>query len=167
MSKRPTRRRALTLMATGVLGAGLALGSWSVAGAAEGGARPGLTDEQKACLEAQGITRPEKPADGSRPARPTEEQRAEHEAAAQACGVTLPARGHRHGPRGDRPRLTDEQKACLEAQGITKPEKPADGSRPEPPTAEQRERMRAAVDACGIPRLGGQGTSSGSGTSTT
>ena len=51
--------------------------------------RPQLTDEQKSCLEGQGITKPAKPADGERPARPTEEQRAKFKAAAEACGITL------------------------------------------------------------------------------
>ncbi|MEX1144126.1 MAG: hypothetical protein WEE69_02325, partial [Acidimicrobiia bacterium] len=39
--------------------------------------------------------------------------------------------------RPQRPQLTDEQKACLEEQGVVKPEPNADGTRPRP-TDEQR-----------------------------
>ncbi len=43
---------------------------------------PALSDEQKACLEEQGLERPE--------GRPTEAQREEFRAAAEACGIELP-----------------------------------------------------------------------------
>jgi hypothetical protein len=102
--------------------------------------RPQLTEEQQACLEEQGIVKPEPNADGERP-RPTDEQREAFRAAAEACGIELPAR---HGPR-----LTDEQKSCLEEQGIEKPARGEDGERVEP-TDEQREAFRAAAEACGI-----------------
>ena len=46
--------------------------------------------------------------------------------------------------RPHRPRLTDEQKACLEEAGV---EKPAEGQRP---TDAQREAFRAAAEQCGI-----------------
>lgn len=52
-----------------------------------------------------------------------------------------------HGPRG--PRLTDEQKACLEEQGIEKPATDENGKRVKP-TEEQREQFEAAAQACGI-----------------
>ena len=62
-----------------------------------------------------------------------------------------------------RPVLTDEQKQCLADQGVTVPEKPADGTRPPRPTDEQRAAFRAAAEACGLPtppaRAGVQGTS--------
>jgi hypothetical protein len=73
------------------------------------------------------------------------------------------------GARPARPELTDAQKQCLADHGVTLPQRPADGStgeRPAPPTAEQRDALRAAAAACGItipehgPRLAGrvQGT---------
>lgn len=120
-------------------------------------------DAYRSCLEAQGVTLPEKPADGTRPEL-TEEQRAAMKAARDACRDQQP----------QRPELTDEQKAELEAQaqehhacmeeqlsaaGITKPEKPAGGSqgqqgqqgqrpqRPEP-TDEQKAAFQKAHDAC-------------------
>ncbi len=99
--------------------------------------KPQLTDEQKACLEEAGV---EKPAEGQ---RPTEEQREQFRAAAEGCGIERPEPGAR-GPRGHRPELTDEQKACLEDAGVTKP---AEGQRP---TEEQREQFRAAAEGCGI-----------------
>ena len=102
--------------------------------------RPQLTDEQKSCLEEQGVEKPEPNADGER-IEPTDEQRAAFRAAAEACGIELPAPRH--------PRLTDEQKSCLEEQGVEKPEPNADGERVEP-TEEQRAAFRAAAEACGI-----------------
>ena len=48
-----------------------------------------------------------------------------------------------------RGRLTDEQRACLEEQGVQKPERGEDGQRVEP-TDEQKEAFRAAAEACGI-----------------
>jgi hypothetical protein len=96
--------------------------------------RPQLTDEQRACLEQAGVT---KPAEGQ---RPTDEQRETFKAAAEECGIELPA--GRPGHRG--PKLTDEQRACLEGQGA---EKPAKGERP---TDEQRAAFEAAAEECGI-----------------
>jgi hypothetical protein len=49
------------------------------------------------------------------------------------------------------PQLTDEQKQCLADHGITPLQKPADGTRPTPPTDEQRAAHRAAAEACGLP----------------
>ena len=138
--------------------------------------RPALTDAQKQCLADQGVTLPQRPAadgTGQRPSPPTDEQRAAFRAAAEACGLpTPPAGDHRPGfggPGGPRPALTDAQKQCLADQGVTLPQRPADGAtgeRPAPPTAEQRDAFRAAAAACGItipehgPRLAGsaQGT---------
>jgi hypothetical protein len=53
------------------------------------------------------------------------------------------------GPRGGHPELTDEQKTCLEGQGVQKPAKDENGERVRP-TEEQREAFRAAAEACGI-----------------
>ena len=106
--------------------------------------KPRLTDEQRACIEGQGVDLPDPPAEGEEPAehvRPTEEQRAAFKAAAEACGIELP----RH--RG--PKLTDEQKACLEQQGVQKPAKDESGERVRP-TEEQRAAFEAAAEACGI-----------------
>lgn len=47
--------------------------------------RPQLTDEQKQCLEDAGVS---KPAEGQ---RPTDEQREAFRAAAEKCGIELPA----------------------------------------------------------------------------
>jgi hypothetical protein len=153
-----TRRRVL-MLATGLLGVGLAAGSFSLAGAAEGSesGRPGLTDAQKSCLEAQGVARPVKPADGTHPTPPTDEQRAKMKAAAAACGLPEPAVGGPRGPGraggpGNHPELTDAQKSCLEAQGVARPVKPADGTHPTPPSGEQRAKFEAAAQACGIAR---------------
>ena len=104
-------------------------------------AHPNLTDEQKTCLEEAGIEKPAKDENGER-VKPTEEQRTAFRAAAEACGIELPA-------RPNRPRLTDEQKACLEEAGIEKPAKDENGERVKP-TEEQRTAFRAAAEACGI-----------------
>jgi len=99
--------------------------------------RPQLTDEQKACLEQAGVT---KPAEGQ---RPTDEQREAFKAAAESCGIELPAGGP-GGPGHRGPELTDEQRECIEGQGV---EKPAKGERP---TDEQRAAFEAAATECGI-----------------
>jgi hypothetical protein len=124
------------------------------------------SDAYEACLEQQGVALPAKPADGSRPAL-SDEQKAALRAAHDACASQRPSR----------PELSDEQKAqlqaqmqeyraCLEAQGVTRPERPApsaDGTRPERPqiaerqiTDEQRAQMEAARTACAevAPNLG-------------
>jgi hypothetical protein len=110
---------------------------------------PDLTDEQRTCLEGQGITKPTGP--------PTDEQRAAMRAAAEACGITLPApppavsgatgaapQGMPGDPgrRGPGARLTDAQRQCLADAGITRPTGP--------PTDEQRAAMRSAAEGCGI-----------------
>jgi len=108
--------------------------------------KPPLTDEQRACIEGQGVDLPDPPAEGEEPAertRPTEEQREAFKAAAEACGIELPARRH-HGPK-----LTDEQRACLQEQGVEKPAKDENGERVRP-TEEQRAAFEAAAEACGI-----------------
>jgi hypothetical protein len=144
---------AIALVAVPVLGlAGVADAADDEAGSGRG-PKPTLTDEQRQCLADQGVTLPERPAEGSDPStrvRPTEEQRSAFRAAAEACG--LPERPHhRHGAR---PALTDEQKQCLADQGVTLPDRPAAGSDPSTrvrPTEEQRSAFRAAAEACGLP----------------
>lgn len=119
------------------------------------------SDAFKACLEQQGVTLPAKPTDGTRPEL-SDEQKAALRAAHEAC-VSL---------RPSRPELSDQQKAqlqaqveqyraCLEAQGLTRPERPApsaDGTPPQRPqiSDEQRAQMEAARTACAdvAPNLG-------------
>ena len=114
--------------------------------------RAPLTDDQKQCLADHGAALPERPANpeaGTRPAPPTDDQRAAFRAAAEACGLPTPtAGGHRFGPQ-----LTDTQKQCLADHGVTLPTPPTPGSgeRPQPPTAEQREAFHAAAQACNLP----------------
>lgn len=165
------------LVAGAALIAGLGVGAAVVPAMAA--QEPVLTEEQqtqlqseldayRACLESQGVTPPERPADGSRP-EPTEEQREARRAAHEACADQRP----------DRPVLTDEQKATLQAQmeehracmeqqlsaaGITKPDRPApsaDGTRPQRPelTDEQKAAIEAARTACEDtrPNLGVEG----------
>jgi hypothetical protein len=143
---------------------------------------PVLTDEQqeslqseidayRACIRQQGVTLPDKPADGSRPEL-SDEQRAALRAAHEACADQRPSR----------PELSDEQRAQLQAQaaehrecmeaelsaaGITRPERPtpgerpADGQRPARPelTDEQKAAFQAAHAACEDlrPNLGVEG----------
>ena len=108
-----------------------------------------LTDDQKQCLANQGVTLPTKPADGTRPAPPTDAQRQAFRAAAEACGLPI-GDGPGFGGPGGHPMLTDDQKQCLADHGVTPPTKPVDGTRPAPPTDAQRQAFRAAAEACGI-----------------
>ena len=118
-------------------------------------------DAFQACLEQQGVTLPVKPTDGPRPAL-SDEQKAALRAALDACASERPTK----------PALSDEQKAelrsqleqyraCLEAQGLTKPERPApsaDGTPPPRPqiTDEMKAKIEAARTACAdvAPNLG-------------
>lgn len=95
---------------------------------------PRLTDEQKSCLKATGVTKPQGP--------PTKAQREQFQAAAASCNISLPPRPEGVGGPGRGPRLTDEQKSCLKAAGVTKPQ----GR----PTYEQREAFEAAAASCNI-----------------
>jgi hypothetical protein len=153
-----------------VVVAGLAVASFGTfAGAADdnsstsstapdGTARPHpqLTEDQKQCLVDHGVTLGQKPADGTPWTPPTDAERAARQAAAEACG--LPVRGPGGpgggfgpgGPHGDRPALTDEQKKCLADNGVTFGQRPADGSRPTPPTDAERAALRAAAATCGL-----------------
>jgi hypothetical protein len=116
-------------------------------------AHPMLTDEQKACLEKNGVTPPAKPADGQPRTEPTDAEKAKHKAAFEACNIPLPQHrpGGPGGPGGPgHPKLTDAQKQCLEDNGVTKPAKPADGEKPAKPTDEQRAKFEAAAKKCNI-----------------
>ena len=108
--------------------------------AAEGRHRPQLTDEQKACLEEQGVEKPAADENGDR-VEPTDEQRAAFRAAAEACNIDLPVGRH--------PRLTDEQRTCLQVKGVEKPAADENGERVKP-TDEQKAAFRAAAETCGI-----------------
>jgi len=132
------------------------------------GARPHprLTDAQKACLEQQGD---HKPAAGT---LPTDAQRAAHQAAAKACGITLPAHPGGPGGPGNRPKLTAAQQTCLADHGVKKPAAPANGERPARATDAQRAAFRAAAKACGIkvpdrPPVGQGGSSANSSSTST
>jgi hypothetical protein len=104
--RKPRSFRTWGVILGTVVVAGLAVASFgSFAGAADdnssgtsttapdGAARPHpqLTDEQKQCLANQGVTLPTRPTDGTRPAPPTDEQRAAFKAAAEACGLHAPS----------------------------------------------------------------------------
>jgi hypothetical protein len=52
--------------------------------------KPALTTAQRDCLSQHGVTPPTKPATGQRPPRLTDAQRQAFQAAAKACGITLP-----------------------------------------------------------------------------
>jgi len=111
-------------------------------------------DAYKACLQGQGVTLPERPADGT-PPELTEEQRAAMRAAREACADQRP----------QRPQLSDEQRAelraqveehraCMEEQlsaaGITRPERPDPGTQPSgerPPRPQLTDEQRAAIQS--------------------
>ena len=97
-----------------------------------------LTDIQKQCLKDHGITRPLRPL--------TKEKVAALKAAAKACDIKLPNRGH----RGNHPRLTADQRTCMQDHGITRPIRPL--------TPEKIAALKAAAQACGIqlPNRGAQ-----------
>ena len=135
-----------------------------------------LTTEQQACMTAKGFAPKAKPAAGTVKTPKTEAERTAErtafEAAAKACGITLPVGGRGgHGPEGKGghgPALTTEQQTCLTAKGITRPAAPAAGStatRPAAPTAEQRAAFEAAAKSCGItlPAAGAPGDHKGPG----
>jgi hypothetical protein len=143
-----------------------------------------LTDAQKACLTSKGVTLPTPgqrgPGRGGRagsgttastpttkaattattkPAASAGTSRAALDAAAKACGITVPVGGHGHdggrGPGGPGKGLvlTDAQKTCLASKGFTvgaptasttPTTKPASG------TTDRRAAFDAAAKACGI-----------------
>ena len=99
----PAPRRASrfgTLVAAIVMGAGL-VGVLAAAAIAQendsenqapsGEEHRVLTDEQRACLEEQGVEKPQRDENGER-VKPTDEQKEAFRAAAEACGIDLPDR---------------------------------------------------------------------------
>ena len=154
----PARRLGLVAalaLATVALVAGLfALPAGAQTDTEAAGGRPGrarLTDEQRQCLADQGVERP------PLGQRPSDEQIQAAKDAAEACGIELPI-GRRGPVRRFLRNLTDEQRQCLQDQGL---ERPARGERP---TDEQRQAFRDAAAACDIDlpaRAGTTGTTAG------
>jgi hypothetical protein len=90
------------------------------------------------------------------------------------AGAADAADGEAGGERGPRPALTDDQRQCLADQGVTVPERPAEGADPSTrvkPTGAERGAFRAAAEACGLPgppeRPGAPGGVQGSSTGST
>jgi hypothetical protein len=110
--------------------------------------RPPLTDEQRQCLADHGVTPRSRPADGAPRPVPGQADRDALRAAAEACGLPRPE--HRGGP-GAGPRLTDEQRQCLADHGVTPRSRPADGAPRPVPSQADRDALRAAAEACGLP----------------
>jgi hypothetical protein len=152
------------LFSSAALVVGLGVGSAVVPALAA--QEPVLTDDQRAqlqqeleayrsCLEQQGVTSRERPAEGSEPRRLSDEEIEALRAAHNACESVRP----------NRPMLSDEQRAqleaqreeyraCLQAQGLTLPERPAtsdEGARPGVrrigPRLALNEEWRAAIQA--------------------
>jgi hypothetical protein len=59
------------------------------------------------------------------------------------------------------PQLSDAQKQCLADNGVTLGQRPADGSRPTPPTEAERAAFKAAAEACGLPTPPARGQAPG------
>ena len=144
----PTSGRATRLglvaalgLATVALVAGLfALPAGAQTDTESAGGRAGrsrLTEEQRQCLVDQGVERP------PLGQRPSDEQIQAAKDAAEACGIELPI-GRRGPVRRFLRNLTDEQRQCLQDQGL---ERPARGERR---TDEQRQAFRDAAATCGI-----------------
>jgi hypothetical protein len=148
-----------TLVAAGVIGVtGIAgiVGVTSVAGAqttdqvaaasqGRGSFLKSLTDEQKACLQANGVAKPE--------GRLSPEQRREAittlRTAADTCGITLPERPGRARVDELKSRLgslTPEQKACMKDSGLTRPQRPMDAAARQAWIAQAKQ----AAQACGL-----------------
>lgn len=123
----------------------------------------GLSDEDRACLEEQGVTLPEVERDenGRPTGRPdlSDEEKEALRDAAEACGIERPF-PHR-GPGRLLGSLSDEQRACLEENGVELPEVRTDeDGNPVPPVERpelsqeereaRREAFREAAETCGI-----------------
>lgn len=117
--------------------------------AAPEGGHPQLTAEQRQCMADHGYQLPL--ASQLR----TKEQRQAFRAAAEECGIDLPAGAFRHAARRHARHwwlnLTAEQRQCMQDQGIQRPH----GR----PTADQVQAFRDAAAACGIDLPGGAPTS--------
>lgn len=143
-------RVAAPLLATGALAVGFAGQAGAQGHAGAGGGKPGgagsvfakLSDEQRACLASEGLSRPA--------SRPTAAQWKAVQAAAKECGLVLSRPvtvgvGKEQGQerwKARFQRLSDEQRACLVSKGLQRP-----SGRP---TAEQRQALRAAAAECAI-----------------
>lgn len=134
-----------TLIAAGTIGivglTGVVAASAASAAGTNGSAaaaKTRLTAEQKECMSAQGITRPE--------GRPTADQRTAILEAAENCGITVPAGKGKIARRVAQ--LTQEQRDCLVNNGVTRPQTPltAEGR------AEFKEQLKTAAQTCGISR---------------
>jgi len=131
-----TRTRSLvaagTLAVVSIAGVGAATMAGAqttdpVAGAAQskGAFFKSLTAEQRQCLQANGVAKPDH--------KLTKEERQQAvttlRAAADTCGVTLPARPDRaqmDAVKSQIKSLTPEQKSCLKDNGLTRPQRPMD-----------------------------------------
>ena len=102
-----------------------------------------LTDEQKACLVEQGCPKPARLADGTKDPAQKAAFKECKVAAFEACGIQR------------KPRLTDEQKACLADQGCPKPARLEDGTKDPVAKAAFKECKADAFKACGIEKKGG------------
>ncbi len=97
--RRHWSRLALTVLASLTLAAALAPAAFAVnegdTDQSSARTRPphrlNLTDEQRQCLQDQGIEKPARGEDG-KPVKPTDEQREAFRQAAAACGIELPAK---------------------------------------------------------------------------
>jgi hypothetical protein len=127
----------------------LALNSLATASTPDGGTAPraGLSDAQRTCLAGQGVTAPAPGSQGEQPAL-TQEQRQELRKAVKTCGL--------RGPHVALRKLTDEQRQCLADQGVTVPT-PGEGVRPML-SLDQRDALREAAVACGLPERRHHGT---------
>lgn len=146
-AKRAGLVAALALGAVALVAGLFALPAGAQTDTESSGGRAGrsrLTEEQRQCLVDQGVERP------PLGQRPSDEQIQEAKDAAEACGIELPI-GRRGPARRFLRNLTDEQRECLQGQGL---ERPARGERP---TDEQRQAFRDAAEACDIdlPTRGG------------
>lgn len=104
-----------------------------------------LTPEQRECLKSNGVVKP----DHKLTAEERAAAKANLQAAADTCGVTLPARpavAKLKELKSELKALTPEQKQCLKSNGITKPDHKL--------TKEERQARYAALEAaaqtCGI-----------------
>ena len=151
MSTSPTSRTkragvlaTLAVSAVAVL-AGLFAAPAGAQDAAPEGGRPQVTAEQRQCMADHGFER------GHPGQLRTKEQRQAFRAAAEECGIDLPPgffrHVARHGARQWWRNLTEEQRQCLQDQGVERP----DGR----PTRAQVQAFRDAAAACGIDLPGG------------
>ena len=105
---------------------------------------PGLTDAQRSCLAEQGVTLPAPGSQSEAPAL-TQEQRKEFRKSVKACGLRGP---HVAAPPADR------RAAPVPGRPGRDPSRPSgDGTRPQV-SAEQRDALRQAALACGLPERG-------------